>query len=65
MPSSRFFFCTSLSGLFWLCLLSFAVKHTTQTSMLPAEIEHATPASDWPQDYGLYRAATGIGIGTP
>ena len=39
-------------------------QHSRRTSMPPAGFETATPASERPQTYAVYRAATGISIYT-
>jgi hypothetical protein len=59
--------CTSsvLVSFFVLVVLHFAFTYkTTQTSMLPAEFEPATPRSDRPQTFAIDRSATGIGYTT-
>ena len=40
---------------------AFCTYCTTQTSMPPAGLEPATPATDWPQTLALDRSATGNG----
>ena len=62
---SFYFNCTSLSWLSWLCLLSFTLQHTTQTSMPLAGFKPAIPASDRPQNLALDLSATVIGLSYP
>ena len=59
-----FFFYFSLRGpcvLIVLVCLSSLHSTQTQTSMAPAEIEPAIPASEWPQAYALDRRAKEMG----
>jgi hypothetical protein len=62
-PCSFYFICTCscVSVIPQFYLLVFYLHHTTETSMHPAVLEPATPASNRPQTLALDRSASGIG----